>query len=127
MDTYHEAMTQLGRKVVQLLALALNMPEDYFNQSFTKPIALIRLLHYNETPSDPAAGILAAGAHTDYGMITLLATDQEPGLQVFNEDSQEWIDVPPREGAFVVNLGDMLAQWSNDLFHSAKKGSRLPF
>ncbi len=56
--------------------------------------------------SDPAAGVYGAGAHSDYGMLTILATDRVPGLQIHLDGS--WHDVAPVSGAFIINLGDML-------------------
>lgn len=76
----------------------------------------IRLLHYANEKSSPDKGVYACGAHSDYGMITLLLTDDQPGLQINFQN--EWIDVPPRPDAFIVNLGDMLERWSNGLFQS---------
>jgi isopenicillin N synthase-like dioxygenase len=72
---------------------------------YTRPMAALRLLHYDATKSDIDSGIFGAGAHTDYGLITLLSTDSNPGLQICFKG--EWIDVPPRPDAFVVNIGDM--------------------
>lgn len=65
-------------------------------------------------------GRFGAGAHTDYGMITLLMTDGEPGLQIQVDpsDPASWQDVPHLPGAFIVNLGDMLQCWTNDRFRS---------
>lgn len=80
-------------------------------------MALLRLLRYDAVKSLPEEGLYAAGEHTDYGMIALLVTDGTPGLQVLLKSGQ-WIDVPHRKGAFVVNLGDMLERWSNGLFCS---------
>lgn len=99
------------------MALALELPKNFFDKDFNDPMALLRLLHYAAVESIPDKGIYAAGEHTDYGMITLLLTDQTPGLQVLSKAGQ-WIDVPHKKGAFVVNLGDMLERWSNGLFRS---------
>lgn len=52
--------------------------------------------------------MFGAGAHTDYGMLTILATDHVPGLQLRDRGSHEWMDVPPAPGLFIINLGDML-------------------
>jgi isopenicillin N synthase-like dioxygenase len=65
----------------------------------------LRPLHYSPTPSSPEAGVFGAGAHTDYGMLTILATDGTPGLQVLQD--RQWTDVPHVPGAVVINLGDM--------------------
>ncbi|CAA7036738.1 unnamed protein product [Microthlaspi erraticum] len=69
--------------------------------------------------SDPSKGIYGTGAHSDYGMITLLATDGVMGLQICkdrNVKPQKWEYVPSIEGAIVVNIGDMMERWSNGLF-----------
>ncbi|KZV25553.1 putative 2-oxoglutarate-dependent dioxygenase [Dorcoceras hygrometricum] len=71
--------------------------------------------------SEPAKGIFGAGAHTDFGLITLLATDDVVGLQICKDkdaNPQIWEYVPPLKGAFIVNLGDMLERWSNCTFRS---------
>jgi isopenicillin N synthase-like dioxygenase len=60
--------------------LALGLDEDYFEKNFTHPMAALRLLHYNQRLSEIDKGVFACGAHSDYGMITLLATDDVPGL-----------------------------------------------
>ncbi len=117
MLSYHAAMSKLGLRVVRLLASSLNLPPNFFDSDFTKPMATLRLLHYNDQTSDPNRGVFAAGAHSDYGMITLLLTDHVPGLQIKSHDNV-WTPVPPRKGAFIVNLGDMLERWTNDRYRS---------
>ena len=123
MEEYYQTMCDLGLSVVRFLAVALDLPEHYFDSAFMEdpagPMASIRLLHYASVDSIPDRGIFACGAHSDYGMITLLLTDDNPGLQVLTKD-QEWVDVPPIPNAFVVNLGDMLERWTNGLFRSTK-------
>ncbi len=69
------------------------------------------------TLSKPSDGIYAAGAHTDYGLVTILATDDVPGLQI-HTDSVGWTDVAPLPKTFIVNLGDMLERWTNGAFRS---------
>lgn len=123
MEKYYEQLLLAGRKITRLLALALNLEMNYFEKPgvMDSPMAYVRLLHYSGEASNPEKGIYGAGAHSDYGMITLLATDGVPGLQICkNKDAnpQVWEDVQPLKGAFVVNLGDMLERWSNGLFRS---------
>jgi isopenicillin N synthase-like dioxygenase len=118
MQDYFEKASQVAFRLVQLLALAIGLEDEhYFDDSFQNPMALLRLLHYSKEPSFPQHGVYACGAHSDYGMITLLLTDENPGLQIFTKQ-QEWIHVPPKPHAFVVNLGDMLERWTNGLFRS---------
>ena len=73
---------------------------------------------YAKEESRPEDGIFACGAHSDYGFITLLLTDEHPGLQIYHKEV--WMDVPSRPNAFVVNIGDMLERWTNGLFVSTK-------
>lgn len=121
MEQYHAAASAVGHKLVRLLALAIGLDDGHhFDAAFHEPMAFLRLLHYAAERSDPKKGVFACGAHSDYGMITLLLTDDvTPGLQILTKD-ERWIDVPPRKGAFVVNLGDMLERWTNGLFRATR-------
>eukprot|EP01083_Nonionella_stella_P125814 380581_1 len=122
MEEYYAAVQKVSNRLVELLALALECGKDHFRKSFERPIALLRLLHYSSERSVPGEGVFACGAHSDYGMLTVLATDSVPGLQVLRRSSGSdegiWQDVDPVPGGFIVNLGDMLQQWSNDRFKS---------
>ena len=80
-------------------------------------MATLRMLHYPALPADAPAGQMGAGEHTDYGNITLLATDEVGGLEVKTR-SGEWIVAPVMPGAFVVNIGDCLMRWTNDIYVS---------
>jgi len=117
-ESYLEKMSEVGKKVVRLLALALELPGDYFDASFSAPMTTVRLLHYSNQLSKPERGIFAAGEHSDFGMITLLLTDGEPGLQV--KIQGQWVGVSAPRECFICNLGDMLERWSNLTFHSTK-------
>eukprot|EP00536_Pseudo-nitzschia_multiseries_P004277 jgi/Psemu1/285001/fgenesh1_pg.70_\ len=116
MEDYHSCATAIAMRVVQLLALSLGLEESHFDSDFKESIATVRLLHYSGCVSDPDKGIFACGAHSDFGSITLLLTDKNPGLQIYYQD--EWIDVPPRPNSFVVNIGDMLEVWTNGMYKS---------
>lgn len=123
MEKYHQEALEVGRKIAKLIALALDLDVDFFNKPgmLDEPIAVLRLLHYEGKASNPELGIYGAGAHTDYGLITLLVTDDVAGLQICkNKDAcpQIWEDVPALKGGFIVNLGDMLERWSNSIFKS---------
>lgn len=116
MQEYMDQVTQLSRQIVRLLAESLDLSPNYFDAFFRDSEALgaLRLLHYAATPSQTETGLFACGAHTDYGMITVLLTDQEPGLEIFDKRGcQQWVPVPPKPNHFVVNLGDMLERWTN--------------
>eukprot|EP00877_Chromochloris_zofingiensis_P004722 jgi/Chrzof1/14250/Cz08g31020.t1 len=115
---YFRAMQQLGTRLLRLLALSLGLPAEHFHAMFDPPMMFLRPLHYSAQVSNPDAGVFGAGAHTDYGMLTILATDHVPGLQLRDRGSHEWMDVPPAPGLFIINLGDMLERWTNGTFHS---------
>ncbi|KAL6496573.1 hypothetical protein OROGR_029831 [Orobanche gracilis] len=94
---------EVARAIARLIALALDLNLDFFDQPemLGEPIATLRLLHYEDQTSDPANGIFGAGAHSDYGLITLLATDDVLGLQICKDKDakpQIWEYVPPLKG-----------------------------
>ncbi|KAG5056958.1 hypothetical protein JHK82_011958 [Glycine max] len=111
-----------GKSLLSLIALSLNLEEDYFEKigALNKPASFLRLLHYpGELGSDEQ--ICGASPHSDYGMITLLMTDGVPGLQICKDkvnQPQVWEDVPHVEGALIVNIGDMMERWTNCLYRS---------
>ena len=117
METYHAELHALARRLLPIFALALGLPRDIFLEPgyFDRPAAVMKLNHYTAEASTPESGVLACGAHSDWGMFTLLATDDVPGLQILR-DGGVWEDVPPHPGDFIVNIGDLLQRWSNDVF-----------
>lgn len=127
MEQYQSEVIQVCMKLLSYFSLAACLCDEtsfdekkdaLFNPFFQDPTTMVRLLHYSKEPSKPEDGLFACGAHSDYGMITLLLTDDNPGLQV--KLSDDWIDVPPTEGAFVINIGDMFERWTNGKFCSTK-------
>ena len=104
---------------MQILAEGLpNCNAHTFDAFSTDAIANVRLLHYPPQPNLDDANQLGAGAHTDFGAITLLMQDAAGGLQVLNQHNGEWIDVPPNPEAYVVNVGDMLDMWTKGEYRS---------
>jgi isopenicillin N synthase-like dioxygenase len=120
MERYLQEIGAVAMRVVRLIALALELPRDFFEVHFQDPSRFIRLLRYAKVKSEPDHGIFACGAHSDYGMLTLLLTDEHAGLQILDQSGTTWIDAPPKPYTFVVNLGDMLERWTNGLFQSTK-------
>ena len=118
METYFDSMLGLSRKIMSGLALALDLPEDYFATYCTDAHATLRLLHYPPQPANAAPGEKGAGAHSDFGGVTLLLQDASGGLQVQGKTASDWIHATPVPGTFVVNLGDMIARWTNGRFRS---------
>ena len=120
---YFDAVHTLGVELHRPIALDLGLDEHYFAPFLDSPLATLRMLRY---PGGPAhAGEIGAGAHTDYGSITLLMGDGEPGLQVRPRD-QDWIDVPHVPGAFIVNIADCLMRWTNDVYVSTPHRVHTP-
>lgn len=116
---YWEAVEQLGRTLLQACALALELPEHWFDDKIDRSISVMRAINYERRPGspDPQPGQLRMGAHTDYGSLTVLLADDVPGLQVRNP-GEGWVDVSVPPGGFLVNIGDLLAEWTNDRWHS---------
>jgi len=112
---YYAAALAFGAEIHRAIALDLGLPETFFDDKLVEPMSALRLLHYPPATGD--ANEIGAGAHTDYGSITLLMPDGEPGLQV-RPRGEDWVDVPETNGAYVVNIGDCLMRWSNDIYVS---------
>ncbi|KAL6240666.1 hypothetical protein RBB50_012376 [Rhinocladiella similis] len=117
--SYYNAMHALARDVLAVIAQTLDLDPRYFKDFTTDAVATLRFLHYPPQPPDSDEKISRGiGAHTDFGSVTLLMQDEVDGLQVYEKSTNEWLDVVPVKGAYVVNLGDMFQRWSNDLYVS---------
>ena len=114
---YFNRVWRLGRDLHRGFALDLGLAPDYFENKLDRPNATLRLLHYPQRVTPPAEGQLGAGVHTDYGNVTLLATDEVGGLMV-QDRSGRWLDAPVIPDTFVCNIGDCLMRWSNDVYVS---------
>jgi len=113
---YYAAMERMTTRLVPIVALALDLPADYFAAAFAEPNCAIRLIHYPPQP-DPADNEFGFAPHTDNNLITFLAQSALPGLEVRTAEG-EWIRPPAVPGTFVVNTGAMLARYSNDRFRA---------
>src|SRR5690606_36960197 len=107
---WHAALSGIARKLLRAWALALGADESYFDDHFGEPSTLIKIVHYpGTTDPEPQQGV---GAHKDSGVLTLLWVEPgRGGLQV--ERDGEWVDAPPVDGAFVVNIGELLEYATN--------------
>jgi len=115
---YTDHASALGRRIMRISALALGLPETYFEPYYAPMTYRLRLAYYPEQAVAPPPGQLRNAAHTDFGCITILRQDDAPGgLQVLGPDGR-WIDVRPTPGTFVINSGDLMQRWTNDRWKS---------
>jgi isopenicillin N synthase-like dioxygenase len=115
---YFDAVMALGNRLFRAFAVALELPEDFFVERAKKPTSQLRLLHYpaNELPRNKDN--LGITAHSDFECFTILH-QQAPGLQVMNT-ADEWVEAPPIDGTFIVNIGDLLEGWTNGVFKATQ-------
>ncbi|CAL9037993.1 unnamed protein product [Musa banksii] len=126
MQSYHQDVMSVAKRLASLIALSLNLDDNFFERigAWDFPMASVRLLHYPGELSACDNGKYGASAHSDYGIITLLVTDGVPGLQACllnmekDTNPQLWENVHHVNGAFIVNVGDLLERWTNCLFRS---------
>ncbi len=118
-DEHYELTLALGLRMLGAVAVALDLPPDFFARRFEATVSVLRFLHYPPATERTSEAQLGAGVHSDYGCMTLLAQDAIGGLQVLSPTGQ-WIDATPVDGAYVVNIGDMMALWTNDRYRATK-------
>ncbi len=115
---YFTRLNQLAAAIMRMFALALDLPEHFFDDKIEPPQAFLRAINYPAPDQPPEPGQLRAGAHSDYGTLTILLSENRPGgLQVRALDGA-WIDVHAPPGSFVINIGDMMKLWTNDQWQS---------
>lgn len=114
-EAYYREMEALAARIMRVFAAALNLPEEFFSPYISEPISALRALNYpHQTGAIAEPGQLRAGAHTDYGSLTILLPEPgTAGLEIYSP-AGEWIAVPPIEDALVINIGDLMARWTND-------------
>ena len=116
-EDYYRAMEALAARLMRIFAVALDLPERYFDDRIDHHFNTCPTNHY-PVVADPRPGQLRAGEHTDFGSLTILAfNDAAGGLQVRMPDDS-WFDVRAQPGELVVNIGDMMARWTNDRWKS---------
>ena len=114
---YFRAQSEVAARLLSIMATALDLASDHFAGLINRHTSALRALHYREIGDETPAGALRAGAHSDYGTLTILRTDDISGLEVRRPDGT-WLEIVPRTDTFVVNLGDSIAQWTNDRWRS---------
>ena len=114
-ETYFTAIHQLGLQLLEVFALSLNIDQQFFTQYYTKPTVLMRMMHYLPQSSSLSSNSIGATAHTDFGLMTILNQDNLGGLEIQLLDGS-WISAPSIPGTFVVNIGQLMARWTNDVY-----------
>lgn len=117
-EAYYTAMTALGGTLYRALALSLDLDENFFEVFYREPMNMLRMIHYPPQPANPDPTQKGCGAHTDFGGLTILLQDSTGGLQVWDQETDGWISAPPIPGTYVVNIGNLIAVWTNDLYRS---------
>ncbi len=129
----YAALEALAGELMRLMALALNLDEHWFDDKIAEHITGLTVLHYPELEAPALPGQYRRGPHSDWGSLTILHHDGQPGLQVLSPEG-DWCDVPTVADALVVNLGDLMAAWTNDrwvstqhrvVVHEQAVGSRI--
>ena len=124
---YYGEMERIAGLIYRVMEAALGEPPGWFEQFNDRHASPMISNYYPPTTTAPLPGQLRAGAHTDYGAFTILYQDDAPGgLQVYDNEADEWIDVVPTPGAFNINIGDLLAAWTNDRWVSTLHRVTLP-
>ncbi|KAF3024398.1 hypothetical protein E8E14_014442 [Neopestalotiopsis sp. 37M] len=113
-----EKNIECANHLLQALALSLGYDKGYFNEFCQDPMAFFKMIHYPPPPTESTELQKGLGVHRDFGAVTILLQDGVPGLEYWDDEYNEWASVQPLEGALVINLGNMFAQWTNDLYRS---------
>lgn len=122
---FFEACTEAANRAFYAFELALQLPEAFIINKHAKQEHVLRLLHYPPMSREPELGQIRAGAHSDYGSLTLLFQDEMGGLEVKTAGG-EWIAAPVIPNTVLVNTGDLTQRWSNDVFRSTKHRVGMP-
>src|SRR5215218_1271802 len=123
---YYAAMEVLATDLMRLFALGLGLDEHHFDGAVDEHITNLTANYYPAVDAPPRADQFRKGPHSDWGSLTILYQDGTGGLEVYDRRSGGWVDVPVIPGTFVVNIGDLMATWTNDRWHSTKHRVRVP-
>jgi isopenicillin N synthase-like dioxygenase len=118
-DGFYRAGCATGASLLRAVSVGLGLAPDFFADRFVRPMARGQLIYYPPQPPEMGENQFGVAAHTDFGCLTLVCQDDRGGLQVQSR-AGDWIAAPPVEGALLVNVGDLLARWSNGRFASTR-------
>lgn len=123
---YYAVMEELAADLMRLFALGLGLDEHVFDATIDEHITNLTANYYPPIPHEPLPDQYRKGPHSDWGTLTILYQDGTGGLEVVDRRTGGWIDVPVIPGTFVVNIGDLMARWTNDHWNSTKHRVRVP-
>lgn len=121
---FYQVGGQVCGQIMRAFALSFGLPESFFKDNHDQHYSTVRLLHYPPAEVGVETGEVRAGAHSDYGSITLLFQDDVGGLEIFHNGS--WQPAPFIPGTVIVNTGDLMARWTNDIFRSTRHRVVVP-
>ncbi|XP_010255098.1 PREDICTED: protein DMR6-LIKE OXYGENASE 1 [Nelumbo nucifera] len=122
-EGYGRGIEKLAFKLLELISLSLGLPAKRLNGFFKDQTSFIRLNHYPPCPSPHLA--LGVGRHKDSGALTVLAQDDVGGLEVKRKADGQWVRVKPIPDSYIINVGDIIQVWSNELYESAEHRVRV--
>lgn len=114
---YFDHVRALGMELLVLFARSLDVEDDFFVRCYTQPTVLMRLMHYPPQNDAGTHDSIGATAHTDFGVITILQQDPDGGLEI-QAPHGEWMRAPLVPETLVVNLGQLMARWTNDVYRA---------
>jgi isopenicillin N synthase-like dioxygenase len=117
LSQYFTEVNEVGWRLMRAFAASLDIDQDSFVQSITRPTSRGSIIYYPPQEPGAEADQFGVAPHTDWGCLTLLYQDQTGGLEVRGRNA-EWVAAQPIPGTYVVNVGDLLARWTNDRFRS---------
>jgi isopenicillin N synthase-like dioxygenase len=117
-EAYYRGMADLAARLMAAFARGLGLPHSFFTPFIDRHGSAMRMVNYPHQDRPPPPGALRAGAHTDYGTLTILRQDDAPGGLEVEDVNHRWVSVPFHPDSFVVNIGDLLARWTNDQWRS---------
>ncbi|MEZ5854469.1 MAG: 2-oxoglutarate and iron-dependent oxygenase domain-containing protein [Hyphomicrobiaceae bacterium] len=118
LSAYYQEIGNCGADLLACVAVSLGLAPDFFADKYRKRLQRTQIIYYPPHPNRADPDQFGLAPHTDFGCITLLWQDSSGGLEVLERSSGQWIAARPVDGTLVVNVGDLLARWTNDLYAS---------
>ena len=112
---YFQHAHQVAHHLMRGFALGLNLKEDFFLKTASRPLSRASFVYYPAQPAHLGSSQFGVGPHTDFGVLTVLCQDSVGGLQV-EDVNGDWLQAPPIEGTLIVNVADLLSRWTDGAY-----------